>query len=125
METPIERNKVNMPEDESISAAAVSLKLAEFFPHNAAFWFILAEQQFHIKGISKDETMYAHVVSSLKEDVSVSVMSLLLNLPPPASMTASNSSSSRLSLPPRPRPLPCSLTTPGWATESPHRCYST
>ena len=79
--TPIERNKVNMPEDESVSAAAVSLKLAEFFPHNAAFWFILAEQQFHIKGISKDETMYAHVVSSLKEDVSVRVMSLLLNPP--------------------------------------------
>ena len=79
--TPIERNKVNMPEDESMSAAAVCLKLAEFFPHNAAFWFILAEQHVHINGISKDETMYAHVVSSLKEDVSVRVMSLLLNPP--------------------------------------------
>ena len=70
-----------MPEDESVSAAAVSLKLAQFFTHNAAFWFILAEQQFHIKGISRDDTMYAHVVSSLTEDVSVRVMSLLLNPP--------------------------------------------
>ena len=70
-----------MPEDESVSAAAVSLKLAQFFTHKAAFSFILTEQQFHIKGISRDETMYAHVVSSLTEDVLVLVMSLLQNPP--------------------------------------------
>ena len=47
---------------------AVSLKLPKFWPSRAKGWFEQAESQFVLRGITKDETKYHHVMSSLDMD---------------------------------------------------------
>jgi len=73
-----------MPEDinaNTPTAAAISLKLSEFYVNNPRFWFHLAENQFVIRNITQDGTKYAHVVASLNQEVAVRVMTILENPP--------------------------------------------
>ena len=56
---------------------AVAIKLPEFYTHNPKFWFISAESQFLLRGITADDTKYAHVVASLPAEVSERVMDVL------------------------------------------------
>ena len=61
-----------MPEQEEVMG--VRLKLPLFYVNNATFWFNVAEQQFTIYNITKDNTKFSHLVTSLQEDVAHRVM---------------------------------------------------
>ena len=69
------------PDDEAMENTAfinaVAIKLPEFYTYNPKFWFISAESQFLLRGITADDTKYAHVVASLPAEVSERVMDVL------------------------------------------------
>ena len=64
---------------------AVCGRLPAFWPANAKAWFIQAEAQFTIRGISQDATKHAHVMAVLDERTAAKVADLLS-----ASTTAAN-----------------------------------
>ena len=47
------------------SEMPVQVKLANFWPYNAAVWFVRAEQEFIIKSVTTQATMYAYLVQAL------------------------------------------------------------
>ena len=59
----------------------VQVKLANFWPNNAAVWFVRAEQEFVIKSVSTQATMYAYLVQALTEEVSMRVADKLIAAP--------------------------------------------
>ena len=59
----------------------VQVKLANFWPNNAAVWFVRAEQEFVIKSVSTQATMYAYLVQALTEEVSMRVADRLIAAP--------------------------------------------
>ena len=57
----------NYQADPAAQTNAVCARLPAFLPANAKVWFILAEAQFTIRGISQDATKHAHVMAALDE----------------------------------------------------------
>lgn len=55
---------------------AVTLKLPEFWTENPAIWFVQAEAQFALRGITNDDTKYHHVVSALPDRAAARIADL-------------------------------------------------
>nr|XP_054764694.1 uncharacterized protein LOC129271345 [Lytechinus pictus] len=69
------------PGPASPNIAAVSLKIPPFWPHDPAVWFAQVEAHFLTRGISVDETKYAHVVSALQPEIAQEVRDILMDPP--------------------------------------------
>jgi len=63
------------------AVAAIAIKLPTFWPNQAAVWFLQAEAQFAIRGVTADDTKYYHVVSALDQDSAARVLDALQNPP--------------------------------------------
>ena len=78
--------RVNALEDKLKAAearvSAVSVKLPPFWPDKTKLWFAQAEAQFVIRGITVEETRYAHVVSMLDSKSAECAMDIIENPPP-------------------------------------------
>ena len=71
-----------MPNNQDTHEAnAVSIKLPTFWPQRAQIWFVQAEAQFTIKGITADVTKYSYVTASLDQDTATRVLDILTNPP--------------------------------------------
>jgi hypothetical protein len=57
--------------------SAVSVKLPPFWVENAEVWFLQAEAQFAIAGISNERTAFYHVLTALPQHVIVSVIDVV------------------------------------------------
>ncbi|XP_059086927.1 uncharacterized protein K02A2.6-like [Tigriopus californicus] len=57
--------------------SAVGLKLPTFWPMRAKVWFVQAEAQFDIRGITQDGTKWPDVVSALDEVIAVRILAIL------------------------------------------------
>uniref|UniRef100_UPI00358E34FA uncharacterized protein n=1 Tax=Myxine glutinosa TaxID=7769 RepID=UPI00358E34FA len=60
---------------------AVAVKLPEFWEAQADVWFVQAEAQFQLRGITADETRYYHVVAALGPGTAARVVSILRRPP--------------------------------------------
>ena len=60
---------------------AATIKLPEFWQHDPAPWFQHIEAQFHLRGITVDETKYYHVVAALDSSTTRRVMGFLREPP--------------------------------------------
>ena len=72
--------------DQVAAAAAVpvyaaTIKLPEFWQHDPAPWFQHIEAQFHLRGITTDDTKYYHVVAALDSSTTRRVMGFLREPP--------------------------------------------
>ena len=75
--------------DEELHAAAAApravyaaaVKLPEFWQHDPAPWFQHIEAQFHLRGITVDDTKYYHVVAALDASTTRRVMGFLRDPP--------------------------------------------
>jgi hypothetical protein len=56
---------------------AVSLKLADFNPGRAEYWFVATEAEFRIKNITADLTKFSYVIASMKGDTIDRVIGLV------------------------------------------------
>ena len=61
-----------------MATAAVAVRLPEFWPTSADFWFLQAEAQFDLKNITAKETRYYYVVATLSQETARRVMPTLL-----------------------------------------------
>ena len=61
--------------------AGVSLKLPPFWRADPQIWFAQAEAQFEMLKITREETMYSHVITVLQPDIAQEVRDLLLERP--------------------------------------------
>lgn len=62
-------------------AAAVSVKLPDFWKNDPNMWFAQAEAQFHLARITQDETKFWHIVAKIDQSV-ICHISDLVNTPP-------------------------------------------
>ena len=62
--------------------SAVSVKLPPFWPDKVKLWFAQAEAQFVIRGITVEQTRFAHVVSMLDSKSAEFAMDIIENPPP-------------------------------------------
>ena len=62
-------------------ANAVVLKLPSFWSAPPEVWFAQAETQFHIRGITADQTKYYYLVAALEQDVAGRMLDVLRNPP--------------------------------------------
>ena len=53
---------------------AATVKLANFYHQAPSFWFVQAESQFSVKGITVESTKFHHVVSVLPQEIALRVM---------------------------------------------------
>jgi hypothetical protein len=60
---------------------AVSLKLADFNPGRAEYWFVATEAEFRIKNITEDLTKFSYVIASMKGDTIDHVIRLVRDPP--------------------------------------------
>ena len=60
---------------------AATIKLPEFWQHDPAPWFHHIEAQFHLRGITTDDTKYYHVVAALDSSTTRRVMGFLREPP--------------------------------------------
>lgn len=63
------------------AAAAVSIKLPEFWKSDPEMWFAQAEAQFILGNITKDDTKFYHIVAKLDQSVICHVADLVSNPP--------------------------------------------
>ena len=68
-------------EDENAVASAVSLKLPEFYTDNPEVWFVYCDAQFQLRGITSDETKFAHIILALPQSAAARVHELLTSPP--------------------------------------------
>ena len=61
--------------------SSVAVKLPTFWQTNTAAWFIQAEAQFALRGITADDTRYYHVVAALDTDTANRALSVLMSPP--------------------------------------------
>jgi hypothetical protein len=59
------------------AVAAVAVKLPPFWVDNAEVWFLQAEAQFAIAGITSERTAFYHVLAALPQHVVVSVLDVV------------------------------------------------
>ena len=64
-----------------MSLAAVTVKLPPYWPSDPQVWFIQAEVQFALRGITQQKTMFDYIVAGLSSDVAAEVRDLLLKPP--------------------------------------------
>lgn len=60
---------------------AVAIKLPTFWPLQAEVWFLQAEAQFAIKGITADDTKYNYLVAALDQETASRVLAQLTSPP--------------------------------------------
>ena len=60
---------------------AATIKLPDFWAHDPEPWFQHVEAQFHLRGITTDDTKYFHVVAALDSSATRRVMGLLREPP--------------------------------------------
>lgn len=60
---------------------AATIKLPDFWTHDPEPWFQHVEAQFHLRGITTDDTKYFHVVAALDSATTRRLMGLLRNPP--------------------------------------------
>lgn len=70
-----------MTNDDAPTASAVSLKLPEFYVDNPDVWFLYCDAQFQLRGITSDDTKFAHVILALPPQVATRVHGLLRSPP--------------------------------------------
>lgn len=63
------------------AVTAVTVKLPPFWPRDPAVWFLQAESQFAIRGVTQEITKYHHLVASLDQDTACRVVAILQNPP--------------------------------------------
>ncbi|XP_064480015.1 uncharacterized protein LOC135393534 [Ornithodoros turicata] len=61
------------------SLAAVAVKLPPFFDRNPSVWFLQAEAQSHLAGITSQRTKFYHVMSALTPSAAYEVYDILAN----------------------------------------------
>jgi hypothetical protein len=61
----------------AVPLAAVAVKLPPFWVDNAEVWFLQAEAQFTIAGITSERTAFYHVLTALPQHVIVSVLDVV------------------------------------------------
>lgn len=61
--------------------STVALKLPTFWAAQPRAWFIQAEAQFQLRGISQDDTKYHHLVASLDQQTAERLLDVLENPP--------------------------------------------
>uniref|UniRef100_UPI00358F3B7B peroxiredoxin-5, mitochondrial-like n=2 Tax=Myxine glutinosa TaxID=7769 RepID=UPI00358F3B7B len=64
-----------------MASNAVAVKLPEFWEAQAEVWFVQAEAQFQLRGITADETRYYHVIAALGPGTAARVVSILRHPP--------------------------------------------
>lgn len=62
-------------------AAAVSVKLPDFWPRSPSTWFAQVEAQFALGHITTDDTKFYHVVAKLDQTTAIKITDLLNNPP--------------------------------------------
>ena len=77
----IEDNNAAVPPVVAPAVYAATVKLPEFWQHDPAPWFQHIEAQFHLRGITVDDTKYYHVVAALDSSTTRRVMGLLRDPP--------------------------------------------
>lgn len=70
-----------MAPPEEPQAAAVSVKLPDFWPRNSLTWFAQAEAQFRLAHITADDTKYFNIVAKLDQNTATKISDLLENPP--------------------------------------------
>ena len=60
---------------------AATVKLPDFWQHDPGPWFLHIEAQFHLRGITVDETKYYHVVAALDSTTTRRLMGFLRDPP--------------------------------------------
>ena len=60
-----------------MSVETIALKLPTFWDSSPEAWFAQAEAQFNIRGITKDETKYFHVLAALDNSTATRAVSLI------------------------------------------------
>ena len=63
-----ERNAGGVVADASAAINAASLKLPTFWTKKPIFWFIRAEAEFDLRGITAQRTKFSHVLRALDDD---------------------------------------------------------
>lgn len=63
------------------AAAAVAVKLPEFWKSDPAMWFAQAEAQFALAGVTQDVTKFHHIVAKIDQSVICHVTDLVKNPP--------------------------------------------
>lgn len=61
--------------------AAVSVKLPSFWPSDVELWFSLCEAEFDICKISRQETMFGHIIRALPQEIAQEVRDLIVSRP--------------------------------------------
>lgn len=69
------------PQRQPAAAAAVAVKLPEFWKSDPAMWFAQAEAQFALAGVTQDTTMFHHIVAKIDQSVICHVADLVKNPP--------------------------------------------
>ena len=73
-------NNANV-QNEAPQVARVAVKLAPFWPDKANHWFFMAEAQFVLGQVTKEETKFAHVVTQLDSVTADQVLDILSDPP--------------------------------------------
>ena len=63
------------------AVTAFELKLPPYWPGDPALWFAQVEAQFLTRAITRQETKFAHVISSLQPDVAQEVRDFIIAPP--------------------------------------------
>ena len=63
------------------TTSAVALKLPNFWTTQPEIWFVQAEAQFNIRGVTSDDTKYYYVVAALDQDTAARLLDTLQNPP--------------------------------------------
>lgn len=66
---------------ENMADAVTKIKLPSFYQGSPSTWFILVESSFSLHRITKDETKYHYILTSLPEDIVLSIIDII-NDPP-------------------------------------------
>ena len=64
-----------------MDVSTVAVKLPTFWPAQLATWFIQAEAQFALRGITTDSTKYYHVIAALDQDTALRITDVIQNPP--------------------------------------------
>ena len=70
-----------MATNSDISVSTVSLKLPEFWKKSPETWFARIEAQFSLKSITRDQTKFDYVISTLDIDTADEMQGILTHPP--------------------------------------------
>lgn len=65
-----------------MAVAAVAVKLPEFWEEDPSTWFIEAESQFALAGVTADSTKYHHIVKSITSKATINAVWDIISNPP-------------------------------------------